>query len=176
MSENEAIQFFGKIDKGSTYPAWSLPAAIDEMEEEISLKERQLERGQIKPERIPMVKAQIEAKKDRLRNILESKPKLNPGQATYLEKLCKDLGEEIGRSMFTRSDMEKGTADAHEEAKRMSEPCISVPRELAAQFGIAQAGGSGQNMLVSRDNASRIWQTGRRYFGRPSNIEELRKD
>ena len=81
----------------------------------------------------------------------------------------------IRDSMFSRKDMEKGLADAHEEARRMSQPCIELKDDLItfAKNCDVVVNNTGK---VSRKGAEKMWKIASRLLGELSNTESLRKD
>jgi len=177
----EGIEYFGKTDRrpdgkiASHVPGWYLTEHIDKLSEDISYIEKQLEGGAIPDEKRPEMKQTLKKMLDRKESILESKPKLNDLQKDLVSKTTKSLGNKIQASMFTRSDMMKGTADAHEEARRMADPCIRLDEHeiiLARKAG-AQISEKGE---ISRTDAERIWKFNRNLQGENSDTEHLRLD
>jgi hypothetical protein len=84
------------------------------------------------------------------------------------------MGMKISDAMFKRSEMERGVADAHEEARRMSEPVLKLEdKELI--FVRACEGKIEANGKVSRTTAERCWKIISRLLGENSNTEVLRK-
>jgi hypothetical protein len=175
--EKGEIQFFGEVDKhpkggySSEFPAWYFPKAIDDLKEDIRQKEDAADDPGIAKGVRQRIKQEVMEMKDRLRLIQDSKPKLSAKQTDELAGRVKELGERIGDSMFTHTDMKKGLAPAEEELKRMTEPCIKVDADLAKAAGVSLHKG-----LVTRDGAAKIWKIGRRALGEMSNVEALRKD
>ena len=102
--------------------------------------------------------------------ISSSRPKLKGKDKDDIAKGYKELGGQIAESMFTLSDMKRGTASAHEEARRMVKPIISVDPKLAASCGVNTKDG-----MVSRNDASKIYKIMGKLIGDNTNIEVLRK-
>ncbi|MCK5616850.1 hypothetical protein KAR91_84090 [Candidatus Pacearchaeota archaeon] len=173
---------FGKEDKNektgqiaSEYPAWYFESHIQELQETIDRKERALSRGDIPMDAIPETKAAIAREKSKLDAIMGSKPTPSIPEKDKLSKIYKALSAKISETLFKRSAMEWGTADAHEEAKRMVQPIISLDKEelgLAKSCGIKPDG----NGKVSRNNAAKIFKLIGKLIGEPTNIEVLRED
>ena len=71
--------------------------------------------------------------------------------------------------------MRKGLADAREEMKRMTEPCIEVRGDamnIAKACNVKITKGK-----VSRDGAAKVWKIlGKALGDSPTNIEHLRRD
>jgi hypothetical protein len=173
--EKGEIVFFGEVDRhpkggySSEYPAWYFPRQLTEMKEELRAKENALEYGD--NARKQELRVQVAEIKQRIHDIETSKPKLSAKQKDDLAGKTRELGDAISTSMFTRTDMQKGLADSHEEVRRMTEPCIKVDPELAKACGVPLVKGQ-----ATRDGAVKIWKIGRRFLDEPSNVEALRKD
>jgi len=76
--------------------------------------------------------------------------------------------------MPTRSDMNRGTTDAHIVARKMKEPCIALDNEMkkvASDMGVKI-----KNSKVSMDGAAKIFKIVGKLLDLPTNIEVLRKD
>lgn len=179
-----SIQFFGKIDLNkdgkiaSKIPAWAMRPHIEELEEEIGRKERALEAETIPMDSIPKTKEDLRKEKKKLQDILESKPTLTETEQNKVWKIYKDLGTAIKPALFSRSDMMKGLASAHEEMRRMKDPVMSINREVA---DICESNGirvteKKEGLFVSRDGAIDMWKHIGRYLGEQTNVEILRKD
>lgn len=182
MAEKEgAIKFFSETDltdKGkvsSTYPAWYFINMLDDLREEIRRDDRAISKGLVRPENVEETRARLERNQAKLTKIEDSMPSFTGAAKDVLAKATKELGRSISEAMFTRDDMMKGLADAHQEARRMSTPCIKLPTEavpLARASNIRVDG----NGMVSRTSAEKVWKIGRRLLGENSNTEVLRRD
>jgi hypothetical protein len=174
------MKIFGDVDKTkdgkvkSQYPAWYYETHIDELRESIRHKEYQLESDLIPLSEKGITRERLKQEKERLEEIEKSKAKFTATEKDDLSKIRKDLGQRIKDGMFTRSQMEKGLADAHEEARRLSEPVIEikteVEKELAKECEVKVIDGK-----VSRKGAEKIWKIASKALGEMSNTEELRK-
>jgi len=175
---------FGPIDtnkhgkRASEYPGWYFNEQVDELKETIASSERTLRSGAISDESKELLMERLRADKERLTSILDSLPKVSEADRTRLLKFRADMGSRIAEAMFTYSDMQRGTADAHEEAKRMSEPCISIKDETGDIAAIVKACGvehvspKGQ---ITRTDAERAWKIISGYLEENTNTETLRK-
>ncbi len=178
------ISFFGKVDRNkegkiaSTAPAWTLKTQIEDLEEDIARKERSLERGDIPVDSIPMTREELKKEKKRLGEILESRPKLTEAEENKLYKIHKDLSTAIKPALFTRSEMMKGVASAHEEMRRMKDPVMNVNKDIAelCEVNNIQVTAKKDGLYISRDGATHIWKLIGKYFSEPSNVETLRRD
>lgn len=171
------VQFFSSVDidartgkVSSEFPAWFFTQQMENMDDEIRSIEYRLENGDVPAASIPYYKNQLRRLKDRRDKIEASKPKMSAMERDFVAKSVDTLGEKISESMFTREEEQRGFADAHEEARRMSTPCIKVDPGFADAFGIKTVKG-----LVSRNDAVKMWKIGRRSLGDDVNVEILRR-
>lgn len=177
------VEFFGAVDRKdrrsdgricSEYPAFYFRTHIDELRESIDSKVQGLERGEIYPTEIPKIKAELEREKLRLADIEKSKVVLKDGAKDEAAKLYADLGEQIQDSLFTRTEMMKGLANPHEEARRMKDLDIINIRgntEVFKKMGIQTRKGK-----TSRTGATRAYKILGSLLGEETNVEYLRKD
>lgn len=176
MSDKD-LEFFGKVDRdrdgniGSTLPAWYFDAQVDTMKEGIQRREAALERGDIPSDYVYQTREDLKRDRERLDGIESSRPRLNEVQTSTLGKTYKELSSDIRDSMFTRDDVQRGFADAHEEARRMVKPCIKVDPELARKCGVTNI----VNGMVSRNDATKILKITGKALGEETNVERLRK-
>ena len=176
----ESVEFFGAADRGksgkltSMMPGWCFPNAISELELSINQREKALEMGVIPRDKISYEENKLKRDKKRKMEILNAKPTLSAGQKDELSKLYELMKGQIRDSMFSRSDMKKGLADPHEEARRMKTPGISVQgfEAVAKKMGIPVP----RSGKISRDEASRIYKMSGRLLGEQTNTEHLRRD
>ena len=157
-------------------PAWTCYTLLEDLEKEISEKEKTLEDGDLPSKARAELRKELEQRKERLSQI-KDKPKLNKDK---IYKVCgKDrtggsLGDKIAESMFSRDDMTTGLADPMIEANRISQPCIQLaPEEMEIASGcnirITKDG------KVNRDDAINVWRTCRHYLEEQTNAELLRR-
>jgi hypothetical protein len=158
----------------NTYPSYFNRKQKDDLEEEIRRLETGLDNNYFPREKTGEIREQLKKAKTAYEKSMEIKPHFEKNKDT-ISKMVGDLGEEITRSMFTRSEVQKGLADSHEEARRMSEPVI-VLNVRAAQ--IAQDNGIllHDGRKVTRTDAVRLWQLGRYALGEMRDAEVLRRD
>ena len=176
------IQFFGNIDrKGkhkdgaitSEYPAFYFHNHYEELKETTERQERQIELGLVPASELPYVKAEVSRNQKRMVDIKEANPRLSGLQKDAIHKIYKDLADSISDSMYIRSDMKKGLVDAHEEARRMIEPIISIKgkEKFFHNMGIRAQDGK-----VSRNQASRAYKIIGKVLRENTNVEKLRRD
>lgn len=177
----ENVQFFGAADRkgkhadgkiSSEYPAWYFDAQIEDLQEEIAHKKRMIDNQLVPPSELPYAREELKKQEEMFERIM-SKPKLTGKDKDDAANFYKHLADQIGDSMPSRSEMKKGLADAHEEARRMTEPIINVrgKTDVLANMGINAKGGK-----ISRNQAAKAFKIIGRVLGEPTNIEYLRKD
>jgi len=174
------MEFFGKIDRQggsgkirSQYPAWYFDQQIEELQESVATKQRFLKQGVIPLDQLPNYESELKRDEQRLKDIVESRPKLSDIDKDKLDKARKSLGKRIQDSMFTHTDMDKGFASANEEAHRMVDPVIEVKdgdKELLDSMGITPTKGK-----ISRNQATKVWQIISKALDEETNVEILRK-
>ena len=183
MSESTGPVFFSETDMttqdgvkkvASEYPAWYYTTMLEDLKEDIRREEFALESDVVPAERRPQIRDKVKRLKAKLEAIEKSVPKMSDVDENKLLKVRKDLGKEISSLMFTRSQMQKGLADSHTEARRMVEPSIAITpevAEVAKACNVLPRGGK-----ISRTEAEKIWKITGRYFNEISNSESLRRD
>ena len=190
------IQFFGACDRRgqkmfnpetgeladitSNYPAWMMKTHLDQLKEEIADDERRYNDPILREQNASLVNrkiAEIDKKKKRYREILESKPKLKAKDKELLNALRKDLAKEIRDNMFSRSDMLKGLANPHEELARQKEPGINIENKYAPilkEMNLKHTDKKFKKM--SRVDAERAFRIASNCLGEDDNVEKLRRD
>lgn len=171
------FSFFGDVDKndkgkiGSEYPAWIMGTHVDELREGIQQKERVMKAGLVDAANLPYHKETLNKEVKRLGEITTSKPILTDKQKETVELTYKKIQDEISNSMFTRSEMKLGLADAHEEARRMINPIISTDKDVAKACNVPITGGR-----VSRNGAIKMYKIMGSFLNAQTNAEYLRKN
>jgi hypothetical protein len=180
------IKFFGEVDIhptkkhiSSEYPAWYFDRNLDTLKEETEQLERALKRSDIPAEKIADVRAQYEKMKGQYEQILSSIPKLDGTAKDAVHKARKVLAAEIKDGYFTRTQMQKGTADAHKEADRMSVPMVPVRPEFAEYLRASNV--PIVDGKVTRDGLVKAWKITGKLLNRhggdeETNAEILRRD
>lgn len=164
--------FYGEVDKGSQMPGWYFDEHQRHLEETIAQKETALEKDYVPAGEKGEFKEGLARDKERLHKIQESKPKFTEKEKDELAAMIKATGGVISESMFSRSDMEKGTANAHDEVKRQLDPCVKIDPKLAAMAGITLD----KKGYCSRNDATKAWKLGTKILEENPNVEVLRKD
>lgn len=176
------MEFYSSLDKSrdgriaSYMPAWYNENRVDELRENIGRIHRSLERGEIPDANVPEAKAEMGKIQHKLDEITKSKPHVSVKERDLLMKYYKQLGGLIQETLFSYDEMQKGTADPHEEAKRMKDPIIKLDKELcelAVSCGIEPTKKAG-GYFVSRDQASKMFKMCGRLIEEPTNVEHLR--
>jgi len=158
----------------SEYPIWYNRQMLDELSEDIRMAEFDIKSGRVKDSQLGQAKDKLSKMRDRMSEIDNSMPKLDAKEIDKIAKVRKELGKSISSKMYSRSDMKKGLADSHEEARRMISPSIDLPPEaleIAKMCNVNTKDGK-----ISRTEAEKIWKITGRYLDEGSNTESLRKD
>lgn len=182
--KEDKIQFFGAVDRkadgtiGSDMPAYYFDAprgAMAMLEEEVNSGEREIEKGAIPADHLLRLKADIKEKKKKLEAIQQSKPVLSGPEIDKVKGWHKDLGEKISSAMYTYKEDNRRIASPQEEVRRMTQPCIEVPKELVRACGM-DAGRGGGNTKVNRNIAEKMWKIAGKNLDEPTNVEALRRE
>lgn len=182
MSLLDKINFFNSVDRkgrredgdiASEYPAFYFPTHLRELRDEVAKAEQQIELNLVPPSELPYAKNDLKRSKKRLEEIENSMPKIKGKEKDEMAALYKSLEGQISDSMYSRTQMKKGLADVHEEARRMSEPIIKIGIEgkFFENMGIKPVDGK-----ITRNQASRAYKIMGRVLEANTNIEALRKD
>ena len=159
-------------------PAWSMRNHIEQLEESVSSKKRALERGIVVPDRVMTTKQEIENEENKLNDIKDSKPKLTQEEEKRVSEAYDTIVKLRSNTMFTYDEMNKGLADAHEEARRLSQPIIKIDDSMADICETnnihVSANSKGDKYLSGRDADLLAKYTGQ-YLGKPTNMERYRK-
>ena len=175
--EDGKIHFFGEIDLNneggriSDVPSWCFDVHIDEMEESINRKRRQIEMGIVAQDSIHSMKEEIRSEQERLDRIKNSKPTLTGNQKDKCYNSYKLLGERIRDSLPTRKELEQGLVSAHDELRRMKDKHISISPEIAKACMVKPVNGK-----ISGDEANKCYRILGAALGEPTSTERLRKD
>jgi len=180
------IIFFGKPDKyldketgewkvSSSYPAWYFDRHIGMLKEDYDRCERALPWAD--QAEIPNLKATMEKIKRRIKEIEESRPILGDRLRALCGKVYVKSKAAIQDSLFSRSEMLKGLADAHEELRRQKDPIFSGFNDRGEEgalfklLNIQHVAGK-----YSRDQLVKAYKILGKLLGEDINIERLRKD
>jgi hypothetical protein len=177
-TESSDFQFFTEVDFnqhdriGSMFPAYTNLSLIEDLKNEIYGAELALNSQNISPERRASVSKDLVVKKERLNIIENSRPKIDEKRLMGIKK---DMEGLIRDSMFTDTEMKKGLADAHEEARRMVEKVIPISDDVANVLAGCNVKIDPDNKRVSRNDLTKGWKTIKKLFGENSNVEQLRR-
>ncbi len=174
------MKFFGNVDRmrdgklKSEMPSWYFQQHREELEESVRHKRYMLEKDLVPITEKNIMKERLKQEEGRLEEINASKPKVSDVEKDIIAKGRKELGAKIKESMFSKSEMERGVADAHEEARRMSEPVIKIATKEEAEV-LAACEIEVKDGKVSRNKASKAWKISGQLLEEPSTVEVLRK-
>lgn len=180
VGDKATFQVFGSVDlndKGqvkSTYPSWYFDHLRDELKNEIDRMKTQLKFDRIPKSEVAITQDRLAQKEIKLKDIESSTIDLRGKMKDRVSKVYNEIGEKITETMFSRDDMRKGLADAHEEMKRMTEPIIEVRGDLtsfAKACNVKVVKGK-----VTRDGAAKMWKIAGKALDERTNVEALRKD
>ena len=182
-----SIQFFGEVDRnpsqpgkgmGSDYPAYYFDnptGALASLKNEINEMEQQNARGAITQAQVLQNKVEIEKMQERYDAIVQSKPKLSDVEKDKVDSWIEDVDEKVADAMYTYKDDDRGIASPAEEVRKMTQPCIDVPKGLAIACGMSVSAGGGP-IKVTRSQAERMLKIARKVRGRRTNLEILRRE
>lgn len=182
-STPSTVKFFTEDDMGrdkngnlfikNAYPTHMSRKQVDDLEEEIRMTEYGLENNHFPPDRIGEAKERLVRNRKALDRMRELEPsfKANEDAIVGAER---ELSEQISGSMFTYTDMMKGTADPHEIARRATEPVIPVSGPVA-QMALANGIRVDSRGRITGTDATRLWQMCRTARGETRNPEVLRR-
>lgn len=176
----ENLEFYGNMDKDvkgniqSMYPAWYCEQFLNELNNQIDQMENSVRMGFVPQGSLPEHNMILEQNRQKRDDILASKPRPSQGERDRLQKAYKELGKIISDTMYTRSEMQMGLADAHTEAKFMSEHVIPVPKTLEDLFKAAQA--KTEKGKATRNAFAKVFKVIGKLIDEPTNIEVLRRD
>jgi len=174
---SDGIQFFGNVDKtkdgavASEMPAWFFDVQMEKLTEDISRKERQIERGQVPPDHVFMVKNEIEGLKKKVTEIQMSKPTLKGGQKDMVYKEYQGLQQQLADSMPTIREDRRGFVNPRDELKRMKTPHIGISEKMAEACGVKTTKGK-----ISGDQAAKCYKMMGKILGENTNVERIRRE
>lgn len=182
--EEAGIQIFGEVDRHpithkimSEYPAYMFAPNIDDLEQEIYSLDLALKNGNIDPINLGSAREELKTKKEKLEKIESSFPRFSDNEKDRVNKAKSDAAKHIRDAMFSHSAMNLGTAEAHEEARRMmSEDLITLhDGDLAQRCNISGTVTKGGTFRTSRTGAETYWKILSGALGESTNTEILRK-
>jgi len=176
----EGIRIFGASDRKNKHhkgdimshmPGWYEKPVMEMRKEAYESEQRLLDQGRIPSDERHTSQARVRKNKDQYEGVMKSMPVLRDGDKDKVAKFSKEIGQQISESMFTDSEMRKGTASAHIEADRMAGPCIKMNPEIAKACNVRVF----ENGMVSRNGAIKCRQIAQRLLGENTNPEMLRR-
>ena len=186
-STDETVTFFTEMDLGidkegktyvkNAYPLHYNDKVRQDLVNEIDRLETSERDAMINPNlsgHLGQIKEQLAKARGTLDKMEEVKEKIRINKDT-VSKVRNSLGEKIRESMPKLSAMMNRTADAHDEAMKMTTPCIELTPQEA---GIAKRNGIrvSSDRKVSRTEATMLWQYCGNALGETRDAETLRRD
>jgi len=186
-STDETVTFFTEMDLGidkegktyvkNAYPLHYNDKVRQDLVNEIDRLETAEKDAMINPNlsgHLGQIKEQLTKARNTLDKMEEVKDKIRVNKDT-VSKVRNSLGEKIRESMPKLSAMMNRTADAHDEAMKMTMPCIELTPQEA---GIAKRNGIkvSSDRKVSRTQATMLWQYCGNALGETRDAETLRRD
>lgn len=174
------MKIFGSVDRDSKgkitseFPAWYFDQQKEELERGIAQDEMALSQEAIPYPAKAKFREKLAQRKERLEKINEETPKLSGREEDAMLKMREEMGQSIGEAHFTRTQREKGLADAHEEVRRMTEPVIKIKSEREADF-IKNCGIKIKDGKITRNEAEKVYKIASKLLGQPTDIEYLRR-
>ena len=182
------MKIFGEVDKTkegktkSEYPSWYFKQQKEDLEDSVRHRKSMLEQDLVPTSERNITRERLKQESTRLEQIEQSTPRFTEKEIDDISKIVKTssgvnngtLSAKISESMYKRSEQDRGTSDAHEEARRISIPCVKLD-EREIEFAKACEVPISNDGKVTRKGAEKIWKIGRRIIGEISNTEVLRK-
>lgn len=174
------IKIFGETDRTprgkvkSEFPAWYFDMQKEDLMKEINDGEIAIQSGAIPYAIKERSENELRKKKDRLDKIEEETPKLNGKDKDMVSKMRDGIGKKIAEAKFSRSDMERGLADAHEEAHRMVDPVIKIDSQAEAEFA-RSCNIEIRDGKISRNEMEKMHKIASKMLGESTDIEYLRR-
>jgi len=137
-SKANVAHFFKPVDKGSAMPSWYNQTHLEELEERVKSKERQLKNDLVPQDKIMRVKTELTAERTRLNEIKSAQTSVqnmvqkDPGK--YAKRL-EELREEISESYYTRDQMFRAGKD-RSASPRMEAEKMPHRNELIREYKI----------------------------------------
>jgi hypothetical protein len=175
------LKIFGDVDRDprgrikSEYPASYFSEHTDELRREIDEMERVLENDGIPGAAKPRFKARLAQKRDRLDLIVNGTPKLTGQEVDLVNRVREEIGTQLKDAHPSRSEKEKGTVDAHEEVRRMSEPVMKIENANQAEWAKSCGIRISDNNMVTRNDMDRMFKIASQKLGKSTDIEQLRR-
>ena len=179
----EPIKFFGAVDRErndangkilSAYPAWYYDEKIDNMKNDIIVREHRLSSGRVPTASIEAERTALSERKDRLKAVIQSKPKLVAKEKDETAKFFRHLRDQVINRLPSRSDILKGTVEIRGEVMWKKKPSISVEGfvPICESLGLVMP----EKKMISGHQAMLALKVLGKLLGEETNIERLRRD
>ena len=179
----DQIKFFGAVDRErndpngkilSAYPAWYYDEKIDRLKDDIAVRDNRLQAGRIPADRIEEEKKELYARRDRLQDIQQSKPKVTGKDRDEVAKFFRYLRDQVVNRLPSRTDLLKGTVNIRSEVMWKKKPSIDVGNflEMSKALGLVMP----EKKKITGHQAMLALKILARLIGEETNIERLRRD
>lgn len=182
-SKGNDIVFFSAVDRDSKtgevkseYPAWWHDRQIEELEGSIHSQQQFLDRNKVPSDHRGDAEAALLRDKEKLEEIKSAQPKYTSAQKDTIAKGFNDIKELIAEALPTQRSLDRNIVDHHQEAMRMSKPCISIKKNPhlaklaeACNVPISRKG------EISRDHATKMAHIMGKSLGERFFVEALRR-
>lgn len=182
---------FGAVDRKdkredgkvcSYSPAWGQTTNVAELETDIVKLEQDVNAGLVPSEEVFTWKREIDAKKQRRNEIVNSKPKYSVSEEKALLDELKVLNQREASTLYSEYEQEQPGkySNPRREADLNDFPCIEVNKEIAEACDVKSEKmkniGSSRDVKISRNQIDKVRRMICEYFGiREHNREYLRK-
>ena len=182
---------FGAVDRKnkkedgkvcSYSPAWGQTTNVSELKTDITKLEQDVNAGLVPSEEVYTWKREIESKKKRMQEIVDSKPKYSETEEKALLNELKILNDRESKTLYSEYEQEQPGkyANPRREADLNDFPCIEVNKTIAEACDVKPEKmkniGSTNNVQISRNQTDKVRRMICEYFGiREHNREYLRK-
>ncbi len=165
----------GEMKVVSEYPMWYSPRFVQDMEDEVSIREAALTNGAVPPGheaeyRESLARAKSQLKKMQDMTMVEDAR--NDREA--LGRAAKEIGKTLASMMPKQSLCDRKLVDANREYHNLNVPTVTVENDLQADLARA-CNVPIIDGKVTGYGAQKMWKIATKYLGDYANVETLRK-
>lgn len=165
----------GELKIVSEFPMWYNPRLIQEMEENVAMKEAALASGQVEDgvkgeyiENLARAKEQLKKMQD-MTLVDDAK-----NDRASLGKAAKEIGKALSDLMPKQALCDRRLVDTNREYRNLSEPTVKIENELQADLARA-CNVPITNGKITGYGAQKMWKIATKFLGDYANVETLRK-